>query len=1415
MKTQKLTNKKIITISIIIAILLTATILAVVMTRTSTTAYASSLYSPATFADTRSGVSASGYNILGSDDAQRMQYFAQHSFQREPTNFSYISGSQIASLRDNRHRSRYESNYITLREQSYTIQNTRYISNSAPAITFLSPGQGGGVGHWSNNWTSYRTTGYVFDYYTNSMIEQLRRETNANVYVVRANIFNLNYAVSPANPLNYTRQNILSLTSNVATNGLISLYPIENNSSSYIERVEHRRTSLRDKYRHTILVFDPTDPIQYRNFVYNEINVILTMISYDFLIAMGQVPRVNMIGFSTGGVWNMMWANAHPNNVCTVFGIGAPFRGSALGTQLRNMVMSGDNFDGGLKSSISHPSGFDNTDIQQDFALRTAWNAATVENPYLRLVPISGAPSVNMLSLIAADALSSGDADDFLTNLIYQMTSGLQEHATILQATEQLRNIILAPNFIGRFAFNVAIDLFAISTQAWFNTFLGGVPIHYTGIAMYLVSTLEIDRYWNLIFADDIVVGRSSAQANGFNRRQFVEEIVFQPWNSNLARRSNSSPAVPHNLMPQDREVIDHVIEHIRHGILPGRFITQTIDRNTSIEIVGFNSSFFSGSLTIPSHIDDLPVTAIGYSAFASPAGNSALQSVAIPYTITTIGVGAFDNNNRLHTVTFSEGSRLHRIEDNAFAFTAIENITLPSSIERLGAGILRRSSLWYAAPNNSVIYLNGWAVDVRGQISGTYSVLEGTIGLADEVLMRMQNLTEIVLPNSLQHIGARALMGNAFTTITIPYSVVQIDTQALAYNFNLTAVHVQRRFSDGGITRFGAEVFRQTHMDLEIFVPTCSVVRYSFLRQLNRPVLIEPVRVGSEAMQVMAAIPIASGGLGMQMVPVYFLNEAYNNIRVEVKQSSLLSIWNSVDNRSVDIWGYRTIYFVANIDVRYYFFFMGSIFVQDAIFKMTPLPSDYIADFHVINTDDLKIVWDNTAHNFNGMRLELTAPNSAPGPNVPPHRYVRYANATINEFNMFEIPFLGSNQTAGMPFVRVSLTALNTRGDAVHYWGSILVDMSFGGYKFIDTEHYSIITHERHLRNIQPSGRGAQFVSGNFILVNDIYLQSEWTPIGGNGFMGGFNANHNTIVHYNGSLMTSCELFWFGYSENIVNFVPEAMSTNPNLNIVNGVLFGYAVTGSTITIPYYVTHIADRAFYRSSIEHVRFAPNSQLVHIGARAFYRAYYLRQIDLPNSLQTISDRAFTHTVRLERLTIPAAVSYVGGWSFYNTPNLAITWHYNPALNSRNFRYALTTVIVPHGVTTIADRAFEGAFRLSSVTLSSTVEVIEGRAFQGTAVTSLALPQGLRRIEKWAFYRSSLVEITLPQGLEYIGARAFHSLNLTTITIPSSVTHVGAFAFYDTPNITLRMSVFAPTDNWHYMWNQSGLPIVWVWS
>ena len=115
--------------------------------------------------------------------------------------------------------------------------------------------------------------------------------------------------------------------------------------------------------------------------------------------------------------------------------------------------------------------------------------------------------------------------------------------------------------------------------------------------------------------------------------------------------------------------------------------------------------------------------------------------------------------------------------------------------------------------------------------------------------------------------------------------------------------------------------------------------------------------------------------------------------------------------------------------------------------------------------------------------------------------------------------------------------------------------------------------------------------------------------------------------------------------------------------------------------------------------------------------------------------------------------------------------------------NTNTALQEVILPEGITSIGERAFQSCTTLKSIQLPKKVTKIGKYAFINCRqLTNIQLPDGVTEIGEYAFVDcSSLTEISIPTGVTKIGERTFQSCaNLTSIQLPETVTEIGQSAF-----------------------------------
>lgn len=171
---------------------------------------------------------------------------------------------------------------------------------------------------------------------------------------------------------------------------------------------------------------------------------------------------------------------------------------------------------------------------------------------------------------------------------------------------------------------------------------------------------------------------------------------------------------------------------------------------------------------------------------------------------------------------------------------------------------------------------------------------------------------------------------------------------------------------------------------------------------------------------------------------------------------------------------------------------------------------------------------------------------------------------------------------------------------------------------------------------------------------------------------------------------------------------------------------------------------------------------NSGVTRIGTYAFNECG-INNIQLPDTLVEIGERAFSGCNNLAQVIIPDSVTTLEDYAFYGTD--------------------LVSVSVPDSVTTFGAGVFSECFILESVKLPANMtEIPEKTFFFGRALTEIEIPSGVTKIGDNAFNQcKSLTEITLPKGLTTIGAGTFaNCANIREISIPASVTSIGDEAF-----------------------------------
>ena len=310
-------------------------------------------------------------------------------------------------------------------------------------------------------------------------------------------------------------------------------------------------------------------------------------------------------------------------------------------------------------------------------------------------------------------------------------------------------------------------------------------------------------------------------------------------------------------------------------------------------------------------------------------------------------------------------------------------------------------------------------------------------------------------------------------------------------------------------------------------------------------------------------------------------------------------------------------------------------------------------------------------------------------------------------------------------------------------------------------------------------------------------------------------------------------------YCDNLTSLTVDENNTiydsrdNCNAVILKSLRSVYRACNATV-IPSSVQAIDYQSFYGcTGITSIDIPENVQHIYNGA--FSHCENLASIHLPSGLRTIDSGAFSYCTSLTSITIPASVVTINGKEsgqdgpFFRCDNLEtiVVESGNQYFDSRDncnaivetasnklifgckgstipasviigknaFRSCtITDIVVPEGVTTIEQQAFNYCASLKIVSLPTSLTTIGDCAFQGcSSLESIVVADGNTTFDSRdncnAIIKTSDNKLivgckntTIPASVITIGNNAFRASSITDVAIPEGVTTIGDLAFYE---------------------------------
>gem|GEM_PF-26179 len=221
-----------------------------------------------------------------------------------------------------------------------------------------------------------------------------------------------------------------------------------------------------------------------------------------------------------------------------------------------------------------------------------------------------------------------------------------------------------------------------------------------------------------------------------------------------------------------------------------------------SIEILGVDPASTKRSYSIPGKIAGVVVRTIAASAFE---GNSAIESIEFPESITSIGACCFKGCQNLRSVTLP--MNLGSIEPRTFAdCNQLEQALLPAELTSIGefafSGCTALAHLQY------VVRSTGYQVSSSADPEVEDGLPSGLSFIGDGAFRECEELQKVVLPIGVTRIPRFAFNGcRALDTVWLHNELQAIEDCAFSDSPSLNYVRIPSSLTEFGSTSFDPDV--------------------------------------------------------------------------------------------------------------------------------------------------------------------------------------------------------------------------------------------------------------------------------------------------------------------------------------------------------------------------------------------------------------------------------------------------------------------------------------------------------------------------------------------------------------------------------------------------------------------------------
>ncbi len=553
------------------------------------------------------------------------------------------NGENLFSLTNTYNCTSYDEATDTMTYDMSTRRNVQVMER--PQITVLMHGLGGIAADWSYLKSSNKDES-EFIYDKESLIERLQAKCGqANVYWAKMT--------------SKTDFDLIDLNAQSKSKYYVSDDP------------KYKIDKIIDTSKHIIIVFEAfisakAEPVfnsrESNKTTYFEFNHMLSKVVRDVTLRNeGILPKINLVGYSRGGLITLMYALDHPDMVDSLVSIGTPYFGTSAGVMREIGLMLTHEDDFGLDDIL---------DEEEYASYSKRWN-----DNYDRLYKDINAVAIGGYTSLLYLSKCFGEYAGGIWNPV---VTGAMDLALI-----NLYKIIAYAKIgtLNNLYYTALNEL--ILKQYFPSSFVTALDSLFTDEMKFSVMPPF------LFFENDIAVNLDSALAQsaptlhgGSTYKGFRRKIRLFNYGdgTDFSRVSRNTVPVPHNLEARDRTIIGWVLSELDTGVGIKSDYAYSFTEDGTVRLEGYRGK--EPTVLIPETIAGVPVTEIGQRAFEGELEKYGITSITIPKTVKVIGASAFANNKLLTNVTFEENSELQTISSECFAgCESLENVTLPNSL--------------------------------------------------------------------------------------------------------------------------------------------------------------------------------------------------------------------------------------------------------------------------------------------------------------------------------------------------------------------------------------------------------------------------------------------------------------------------------------------------------------------------------------------------------------------------------------------------------------------------------------------------------------------------------------------------------------------------------------------------------------